>query len=621
MSFVYSKFLIPLIVLICFTILLIIRQERNYFSWVKKFWFYKRSLASKLSSFFFIAGIVLLALSTLDLRGPEETITGDIPDQKTLILIDTSSSMLAEDVRPNRFEKAIILARHFVKKAVGHQISVALFSDATIPSTPFTDDISFLDSKLGALSSLNLRRGGTSLINSIHEGIQILRAHEGGKSVSGNILVFTDSEDHGDTSELRVPETVNVAVVGVGTVAGERIPIKSKKGEFLHYKKYQGKEITTKLDETKIKKLGSYIKNFRYWVALSYSVPTEEITKFFRNQFKKTLAKGEMKIRPVLASWLLIPAIALLTLSFAFSVPGSFVAITLLVLFSLYGTTNSIAQELDSPPPKEKPLSDTHLELLQKSMKGKASNSEQLKLAEELLRAGKVNESLTLYEENLREKSDDKAYFNYGTALLKSGSKLKGVQVLRDLKYKVEAGNADKELLETIRHNIKLAFQINPKQKQQKKKKEEKQDKEKKKDKEEKQNKDKKQDKDKKKEKKNEQKKKNDQEQNKKDQNKNEKGKGEQSKKDPKENKQDKKKQKGSKDGKQKQSDRKPEKKEKKLKSKLKQLEAKEQKIKKHRKMKRTPGIVKQIMDDDQNIMRMLMDTSRPKGSSDAKDW
>ncbi len=623
MSFIYGKFLIPLVVLAIIGIFIAWREEKKYFKWVKTFWFYNRSLTSKLSSLLFFIGLFLLILSTLDLRGPEETISGDIPDQKTLILIDSSASMLAEDVRPNRYEKALILARHFVKKAVGHQISVAIFSDTTIPASPFTDDISFLDAKLGSLSAMNLKRGGTSLVRSINEGVQILKVHSGGREAVGNLLIFTDSEDHGDINELNVPESVNVALVGVGTRAGSRIPIKSKSGEFLFYKKYKGQEVITKLDEDKIKSFGTSIKNFKYWVALSYSVPTEDISRFFRGQFQKTLSKGEIKIRPVLTTWLMLPGVLLVGASLLLSFPSSFVAFVLFVSIATIQENVVADDKVNSPKEEAKPMSELHKELLLKSKSGQTTNSENLKLAEEMLKRGDLNQAQTLYEENLGEFSSDRAYFNYGTSLLMSGSKWKGAQTLIDLKEKIEKSGGDKDLLEAIRKNLKIAFKSNKNEKKEQKKDEKKKEEEKKKE-----------DEKKKEEKKKEEDQKKDDESKKpngkdggesnkkdqKDQKKDGKDKGKDKKDDSDKKDSEKKKKDSQQQGKQKESKDKPKTK-KKMKSMLQQLQEKEKRIKQNRKLQKIPGVIKQLMDEDKNIMKELLDSTSPKSSGDSKDW
>jgi len=172
MSFVYSNYFLVIIVIAILLSLIILKQERSFFKWVEDHWFYKRSKSSTLSSLFFVFGFILLMVALLDLRGPEKNIQGKISDQKTILLIDSSASMLAEDVRPNRFRKALLLAKHFIKKAVGQQLSIVVFSDSAKQIMPFTNDIDLLEARLGALERMKLSRGGTSLTLAIKESIQ-----------------------------------------------------------------------------------------------------------------------------------------------------------------------------------------------------------------------------------------------------------------------------------------------------------------------------------------------------------------------------------------------------------------------------------------------------------------
>jgi Ca-activated chloride channel family protein len=197
--------------------------------------------------------------------------------------------MLAEDVRPNRFEKASLLAKHFIKKAVGHQISIVVFSDGQKRIVPFTNDMDLIEARLNALKELDLERGGTGLSLAIQESIQYFVDSE--KRPFGNILVLTDAEETDGGLDLDVPEGISVGVVGVGTAKGAPIPMRSSRGVFSGNKKHQGKTVISKLDEEYLKKLGTEIEHFKYWVASSYSLPTEKILGFFNRAFKTKNAK------------------------------------------------------------------------------------------------------------------------------------------------------------------------------------------------------------------------------------------------------------------------------------------------------------------------------------------
>ena len=122
MTFNYYKYLPILIVLLLLFIIFIVKQDKNYFKFIKDYWFVSQSKSHKLGTFFYLVAVSLLLLSLLDLRGPEEIIETSIPNQKTIILIDSSRSMLAEDVLPSRYLRSILLAKHFVKNSYGHKI-------------------------------------------------------------------------------------------------------------------------------------------------------------------------------------------------------------------------------------------------------------------------------------------------------------------------------------------------------------------------------------------------------------------------------------------------------------------------------------------------------------------
>jgi Ca-activated chloride channel family protein len=253
----------------------------------------------------------------LDLRGGEQKIKTNIPDQKTIIVLDNSLSMLCEDIRPSRFSKSIQLARHFVKNAPGHKIAIVLFSDNQKRVLPFTDDIDLIDARLSSLDKTNSVSGGTNISQAITEAVQYFEADsdEDSKEISGNLLVFTDSEEGDENFKLDIPTNINLAVVGVGTLSGGNIPLRWENNSFRGYKTFKGENVITKLDENYIKQMGKNTKNFKYWIVNSYSIPTDEIMNFLRASYSKKLGSGDIRIRPVLSHFILIPAILLYCLS------------------------------------------------------------------------------------------------------------------------------------------------------------------------------------------------------------------------------------------------------------------------------------------------------------------
>ena len=195
----FILFIIPAIILIIY---IINRSEKDFFRWIREHWFFQISKTRKVSNILNLIGISLLLVALLDFRGEEEIITGKVTQQRTIMLIDSSASMLAEDVRPNRFKKAILLAKHYIRKAIGHQISVIVFSDMQKTIVPFTADVDLIESRLSNLETMDLIRGGSALKSSLQESIQNLKNNS--SDAVGNILIFSDAEDTTDFSDLKI---------------------------------------------------------------------------------------------------------------------------------------------------------------------------------------------------------------------------------------------------------------------------------------------------------------------------------------------------------------------------------------------------------------------------------
>jgi len=224
-----------------------------------KYWGFKLTIKEQIAYILYLCALMVLMTAIMDLRGAAEKISTKVPQQKTIILIDNSLSMMAEDVRPNRLQKAVLVARHFVQRVIGQNVSILLFSDTHKKLVPFTSDSDLLDSRLNSLKDLNITDGGTNLSLAIKESLSYLRTDQG---YEGNILILSDAEENEIPVELNIPDTITVAFVGVGTSQGGYIPIKTANGMILNNKRHQGQEVVTKLSEQKISELKQSIKNF-----------------------------------------------------------------------------------------------------------------------------------------------------------------------------------------------------------------------------------------------------------------------------------------------------------------------------------------------------------------------
>jgi len=458
MNFNQLHFLPYLIIGFMLYILLLFNQEKRFFNLIKTYWFYKRSTLSYISTFFAVLGMAGLLLSLLDLRGPEEKIKTEVPTDRTIILIDTSASMLAEDVKPSRLQKAALIAKHFARKAAGHQLSIVAFAEIQKKIVPFTNDLDLIDARLDSLKTLRNHYGSSALSLAIQESIQYFQ--ETGGEARGNILIFTDGEETAEGIDLKVPKNVHVAIVGIGTSQGGRIPLDDGRGFRYGYKKDKGRDIITTLNELFFKKVSSDIPSAKYWLANSYSLPSEEILEFFNGEKEKGKNNQDMVIRPVLLEWILIPSLLFLLLSYLFKSIRVFTLGLLLIISPVYSQEDQ---------PKLSPETVTKLDQLQK---GKLNKLDKIKLADDLLKSGAKDESLILFKEGLSDQVDPsippEAYLNYGTALLEKGDVKEGLEVYKKLRNGLNESTESKKIKEMMDKNVLSYFQ---KQEQQKKEK------------------------------------------------------------------------------------------------------------------------------------------------------
>ena len=66
MSFNYGQYFIVVLLGWILFLIFYLKNQKSFFAWVKDHWFYERSFTNKISSIFYITGILLLALALLD---------------------------------------------------------------------------------------------------------------------------------------------------------------------------------------------------------------------------------------------------------------------------------------------------------------------------------------------------------------------------------------------------------------------------------------------------------------------------------------------------------------------------------------------------------------------------
>lgn len=173
-----------------------------------------------------------------------------------LIAVDTSKSMLAQDVAPDRLSRAKLAVFDLLNRLEGDRVGLIAFAGGSFLQCPLTLDYDAFRQSLEALDTSMIPVGGTNIAAAIQEAE---KAFSMGNQNHKILVLITDGEDleaNGVTEAKRVAdEGVKIYTVGVGTTGGELIPIKNESGGTEFVKDENGQVVKSRLDETRLKQI------------------------------------------------------------------------------------------------------------------------------------------------------------------------------------------------------------------------------------------------------------------------------------------------------------------------------------------------------------------------------
>ena len=170
-----------------------------------------------------------------------------------LFALDTSKSMLTEDIKPNRLKRARLAILDFVNQLEGDRVGLLPFAGSAYLMCPLTLDYDAFNQSLAAISTDIIPRGGTNIGAVIDKAVETLNNAANHKI----LVILTDGENlQGDTLQAATAATkqgLTIYTVGVGTNAGELIPLPGNGKGFIKDK--NGNFVTSKLDEETLTKV------------------------------------------------------------------------------------------------------------------------------------------------------------------------------------------------------------------------------------------------------------------------------------------------------------------------------------------------------------------------------
>lgn len=202
--------------------------------------------------------IVMLARPQMGTKISHEKRTGI----ETIIALDISNSMLAEDVSPSRLDRAKMMVENLVDHFTNDKIGLIVFAGEAYVQLPITSD--FVSAKM-FLSSIEpglIETQGTDIAAAVNMATHSFTQEEG---VGKAVIVITDGEDHEggalEAAQEAKEKGMRVYVLGIGSSKGSPIPIP---GTSDYMKDNSGETVMSALNEDMCKQVaeaggGAYI--------------------------------------------------------------------------------------------------------------------------------------------------------------------------------------------------------------------------------------------------------------------------------------------------------------------------------------------------------------------------
>ena len=174
-----------------------------------------------------------------------------------IIALDVSNSMLAQDIKPSRIDRAKQAISRLIDKLEGDRIGVIVFAGKAYTQLPITTDYAAAKMFVSTINPGMIPTQGTAIGEAIDLSVTSF-----GESIRNKALVIiSDGEDHEgnvlEQAELATSKGIMIYTIGMGLPEGGPIPVYNNNVQVGFKKDKEGNAIVSKLDEALLKKIAS----------------------------------------------------------------------------------------------------------------------------------------------------------------------------------------------------------------------------------------------------------------------------------------------------------------------------------------------------------------------------
>jgi len=241
---------------------------------------------SVLKLVFFLIGLSLLIIALVNPKMGSKLKTVKREGVDVVFALDVSKSMLAEDIKPSRLDKAKQIISKTIDKLGSDRVGIIIYAGNSYPLLPITTD--------HGAARMFLQNANPDMVSSqgtaINQALELAKTYYNNDEQTNRFLVLiSDGEDHQeetkDIAKDLAKEGVKMYTVGVGTEKGGPIAMKIN-GRLLGYKKdNKGETVVTRRNAEVLKEIAE-ASNGAYFDGNKTDTPVDAIEKIIGNAQK-----------------------------------------------------------------------------------------------------------------------------------------------------------------------------------------------------------------------------------------------------------------------------------------------------------------------------------------------
>ncbi len=251
-----------------------------------------------------ISGAVLLV--TLALARPQtdpRPTSIERSGRDVCFVLDVSRSMLAEDVAPNRIDRAKMWINDALSVAGADRVGLVVFAGDSKQLCPLTRDHAFFGLTLQEAGPESLNRGGTMTGDALRMVMHEIFDIDPNDPESGrfrDVILITDGEDHGsfpvEASAALGKAGVRLIIIGIGSEDGARIRVREEGGADEFVRDCAGEPVVTRLDSETLRQMALATPDGRYLPVADATIRLDEVYRQLVRQSEQNSPEEEERL-------------------------------------------------------------------------------------------------------------------------------------------------------------------------------------------------------------------------------------------------------------------------------------------------------------------------------------